>query len=209
MSTMRKTNTVAASPAVEEWRAREQQWDTEAARWVRTTLEQWFTADSTYSEKTAANVMDMVDNRHDHPAGWARLLVNPTATYRKRYDLIRNALETLARARVVATGTTVNANGRSGSATYARARSPADIWEVTMSGPPGDVAYAKNRALQWLEAEGDLALRNITTVSITRKQGPGGRANGLNSGAAGTGIVSRPVKPANRRKRRITEDSNR
>ncbi len=155
------------SPAILEWKAKERSWTIEAKAWVRTKLREYFNSESAYEPRTSSEIMSRLDSAPDMPTGYARVCLSDTQAYNTRYAWVRNTLEAMARARVCATGSTVNAKGREGSTTYARTRDFSRDWEVEVSGGPRSRAAADSLK-EWLTTSGH-QLADIEGILLTRK----------------------------------------
>jgi hypothetical protein len=88
-----------------------------ARRWVRGMLHDYFTAHPSAPPRTAQHFLDWLD-RADAPASYRSLIGAETVLYRARFDLVRNALNSLARARVAKVSHTANVKGRTGVRAY-------------------------------------------------------------------------------------------
>jgi hypothetical protein len=156
-------------PALSKIRQEEAARRAEASEWIKSSLQVFFsTQDAAYTERTTAEVLEMLDRDPEQPLGYASLNKPEAASYRARYDLCRNTLEALSRRRVVAVGTTINAKGREGSITYARARDASEGWQINLKGPRGkDAALTSLR--EWLRSGGDASLSGIDRVTLVRK----------------------------------------
>lgn len=161
------------APALAEWEQQEAQWRREANDWARKKLLEHFESDAAFNPMTAGELMAQLDADVSMPTAWARILKTDTVSYRERYSTVRNVLESLARQRIIAMGTTVNAKGREKSTTYSRPRDASDDWDIQIDGTAAAVQRARQGIRDWLQLDGSI-LDGVTGLKFTPKQRAGG-----------------------------------
>ena len=98
----KKAREASLHPLVREERRKEAEANAQASAWCRDTLAQFFSADErAFSPHTTGQLLTMLDEWDEMPSAWARLVKSETPAYTKRYDMVRNSLEALARKRAV------------------------------------------------------------------------------------------------------------
>lgn len=178
-------------PAISEWKQQEAAWNAQASAWVRDTLADYFsTDDRAFAPHTTKSVLEYLESKPTMPTAFARLVKSDTVSYNKRYEITRNALESLARHRQVAMGTTTNALGRERSTTYARPRDESDNWGLEIeASSPTVTSGVKAGVREWLKLDGGTILQGATRVVLTRKSRSGGM--GEPDIGDGTGVSNR------------------
>jgi hypothetical protein len=117
-------------PAIADRQAAEERMRAEAREWAKQRLEELVLNDETYTQRTAAEVLALLDSDPSQPSSYAWLNRSGKAEYDARYAMVRNHLEALARSKRVVCGTTINRNGVDGSTTYVRPRDILSKWNI-------------------------------------------------------------------------------
>jgi hypothetical protein len=166
------------APAVAAWKEQETRWKQEALAWVRSKLEAWRDTEEAYEPRTAADLMHMLDAAPDVPTGYARIVGSDTKSYRERYAAVRNALEVMARQKLLVMSGTINAKGRENSTTYARPRDATGDWIIHVEGDKKSAERAKAAGRAWLALEGGASLDGVSQLVFIRKPKIGGSFDG-------------------------------
>jgi hypothetical protein len=169
--------------ALVKWREERETFRRQAIDWARSMLEEHFATEDAYKPRTAGELCQWLDDHPAQPRGWSMLVEKDTASYRERYGHVRNILEVLARQRVVAMGTTVNAKGNPKATTYARPHDATSEWDISLEGSPDAVARARQGIREWLSLDGSV-LDGVTGVIFTRRGA--GKAPRAQGGAYGS-----------------------
>jgi hypothetical protein len=184
------------APPVREWREKEARLREEAKAWVRTRLQELFQADDTYTEYTTADVLRRLEKHTIMPQGWAMLVGrSDTVAYQDRYNIVRNALEVMAKHKQVVCGSTINKNGVEGTTTYARPRNVLDQWKIEIDG--GDVSSITEALREVFASRGNI-LQDARAIFLARNE-PGGETNA--STHAGTHSDTGNAAPKRRKPR--------
>jgi hypothetical protein len=165
--------------------------------WVRHALEELIASDDGYTERTAGEILALLDSDVGMPTEYARLV--STGFYQKRYDIVRNALHALADKKLVIIGETINSRGREGE-TFSRPRDVSADWVIEVDATDG---MSKERALRgitaWFQLDGAV-LNNVTGVFLTHKRR--GKQDGkATAQVPGRGYDSRTVAGRPRRRK--------
>jgi hypothetical protein len=186
-------------PAVREWAIEEARAKEEARDWARTRLEAIVSQDAEYKPRTAGEFLAVLDHDPAQPSAWARINKGETVSYNTRFQIVRNNLESMARAKTVSCGTTVNSKGKEHSTTYARPRDVTAEWAIEVDGRGVGSQQLANDLKEFLSSRG-YPLEHIEGAMLTRKSSTGGTTS--NDGHGQT--AAKPGTKIKRRKPRST-----
>ncbi len=139
-------------------RERDRQLTAEANEWARSETRRWFDEHKS-GFYTPSDILEGLDERRDAPAAWLRWL----GDYNTRYQMVRNALVSMAKRELLETRDEYNALNRPATA-YQRA-SDLDAWTVKVEGE--DIEGVTELVLEWLR-ERKRALKGIRAIAISR-----------------------------------------
>ena len=139
-------------------RERDSQLTADANEWAREQTKRWFDEHRT-GFYTASDILQSLDERRDAPGAWLRWL----SEYPTRYQMVRNALVSMAKRELLETREEYNALNKPATA-YQRA-SDLDAWTVTLEGDHVD--GLSERVTEWLR-EHKRALIGLRSIVISR-----------------------------------------
>lgn len=181
---MTKVTTEGLPPALRDLRSKEKAWAAEAREWLKETVPKYL---STEEPKTCGEILADMDADPTMPTGYAMLVRSEKVAYNKRYLMLRHVLETLARARVVWIGTTINTRGNERSSTYTLAKDASEQWKVDVSAKP-NVKNSIEEDLRAFLAEKGYTPSDIAEIKLT----PRGTTNVNHAQAKAPGATRLP-----------------